>query len=216
MDRRDTYAYAHLGFRRRFCVVEEHGRTGTQGRISKPVQWRALLEKMIVSHLVKKSPTPFKWNAEVHRVYNSPLLDPILSQLNPSHPNLLGSVFLFSFNLRLGLPRLGLFTSCSLTETLYAFLICPMCAACPVHLIHLCLISDYFAFFLALVHTHTHTYVFFSTLSRKDHNSSFSILTTLRTGEQSNCGSIPGTGKILFSSPQLPDQLWGLLGLLSI
>jgi hypothetical protein len=59
-------------------------------------------------------PPPFKWNPKVHhRVYNSALLDPILSQLNPSHPNLLGSVLLLSFNLRLGLPRFGLFTSCS-------------------------------------------------------------------------------------------------------
>jgi hypothetical protein len=51
------------------------------------IPWcRILLEKLIVTQLVKKYPS-FLWKTKVHfRFHTSPPLDPVLSQLNPVRP----------------------------------------------------------------------------------------------------------------------------------
>jgi hypothetical protein len=72
------------------------------------ISWcRTLLEKLIVSQLVKKYPALLR-NPKFHYLVNTSLpLDPILSQLNPVrpiHPFPLRSVLILSFHLRLGLP----------------------------------------------------------------------------------------------------------------
>jgi len=49
---------------------------------------RMLFEKLIVTQPVKKS--AFLWNPKVHyRIHTGPLLDPILSQLNRLHLNVI-------------------------------------------------------------------------------------------------------------------------------
>jgi hypothetical protein len=78
------------------------------------------------------------WNPKVHyRVHKSPLLVPILCQINPIHtiPSYLSKIhFKLSTHLRLGLPS-GLFPSEFLTNILYAFLVSPQSCymPCPSH-----------------------------------------------------------------------------------
>jgi hypothetical protein len=77
------------------------------------------------------------WNPKVHhRVYKSPLLVPILSQINSVHTisSSLRSILILPTHLCLGLPS-GLFPSSLPTNILHAFLFYPISATCPVHLI---------------------------------------------------------------------------------
>jgi hypothetical protein len=68
---------------------------------------RILFEKLLVIQLVKQQ-SAFVWNPKVYyRVHRSPLLDPVVSQLNPlapSKPISLKSSLILSSHLRLGLP----------------------------------------------------------------------------------------------------------------
>jgi hypothetical protein len=68
------------------------------------------------------------WNPEVHyRVQNSPLLVPILNQINPLHtiPSTpLKCILILSIHVRFGLPS-GLFPSNFPTNILYAFPLFP-------------------------------------------------------------------------------------------
>ena len=78
------------------------------------------------------------WNRKIHhRIHKSPPPVPILSQINPvhsppPHSTFLISILILSSHLRLGLP------SCLRppgfpTKTLYAPLLSPIRATCPVH-----------------------------------------------------------------------------------
>jgi hypothetical protein len=83
------------------------------------------------------------WNPKIHfRVYKTPPLVPILSQIDPIHstPSYLSlSSILPSTHLRLGLPN-GLLPSGFPTNILYAFFLTPIRATCPDLLILLDLI----------------------------------------------------------------------------
>jgi len=71
-----------------------------------------------------------------YHVHKSPLLMPILSQMNPVHifPSYLSKVhYITFFHLRLRLPS-GLFRLGFPTKILYAFVISPMCVAYTAHL----------------------------------------------------------------------------------
>jgi hypothetical protein len=73
-------------------------------------------------------------NPKIHNcVHKSPLLVPILSQIDPVHtiPSL-KSILLLSTHLRLGLPS-GIFPSGFPTNILYAFLVSPFRALFPAH-----------------------------------------------------------------------------------
>jgi hypothetical protein len=84
------------------------------------------------------------WNPEIYnRVKKSPSLVPVLIQMNPVHnfPPYFSLTFIItlSSDLRLDVPS-DLFSSGPRTKILYRYLICPICATCPAHLILLVLI----------------------------------------------------------------------------
>jgi hypothetical protein len=82
------------------------------------------------------------WNLKVHyHAHKSPPLAPILSQINPVHtiPSYLRPALILSTDLHLGLPS-GLFPYGFPVSVLYAFLLPPITATCPAHLILLDLI----------------------------------------------------------------------------
>jgi hypothetical protein len=87
---------------------------------------RVLLEKPVVTQLVKKF-LALLWNTKVHyRVHKRPPLVPILNQVNAVHnfPFCVRSILIVSSCLRVGLPS-GLFPSDFRAKLLYAFLISP-------------------------------------------------------------------------------------------
>ena len=100
---------------------------------------RALLEKLTGSQLVKKFPIFYGTWRFIYRVHKSPLLVPILSQINPLHapyPTYWKSILILSSNQLLGLSS-GLPLPCLPTKILYAPLLSPILATCPAHLIPL-------------------------------------------------------------------------------
>jgi hypothetical protein len=81
------------------------------------------------------------WNPKFHyRIHNSPLIAPILSQIDPAHPTSRRSILILSSSLRLGLPS-GLLRSGFPTTTLYVPLLFPIRATCCAHLSLLDLIT---------------------------------------------------------------------------
>jgi len=91
------------------------------------------------SHSASEEVLRLLWNPNVHyRVHKSPLLVPILSQMNPV--NTFSPYFLLSPHLRLGFQS-ALFLSELRFKIMYRFLISIMRATCPAHLILLDLIT---------------------------------------------------------------------------
>jgi hypothetical protein len=106
------------------------------------IPWSRVLEKLIVTQLVKKSPT-FHGTQRFITVFARALLWSLSwarsIQSTPSH-----TIFLRS-SLILSSHHLGILCNCFPLgfpiKILYAFLISLMCAACPIYLIHLGLIT---------------------------------------------------------------------------
>jgi hypothetical protein len=101
-----------------------------------------LLEKLPSNCAATQELLSILWNSKVHyHVYESPLLFPILSQINPDYtfPSYLRSILILSTHLHLGLPS-GLFPSGFPTNILHKFFFSAIHATCPAQLILLDLI----------------------------------------------------------------------------
>jgi len=107
------------------------------------VKWRndlltacstVLLQKR-ASSLASQEIPHILWDPKVHyRINKCPPLVLILSQIDPVHPTSWRSILILSSHLPLGPPS-GLFHSGFPTKTLYAPLLLPIRATCPVYLI---------------------------------------------------------------------------------
>ena len=98
---------------------------------------RVLLEKLTVSKLVNKFPTFYGTRRFIIAFTSARHLSLSWAgsiQSIPLHPTSWISILILSSHLRLGLPS-GLFTSGFSTKTPYAFLLSPLRATCPAHLI---------------------------------------------------------------------------------
>jgi hypothetical protein len=92
---------------------------------------RVLLEKLIVTQLIKKF-LAFFWKPKFrHRVHKSPSWAKCI-QSTTSHTIYLRSILMLSYHLRLGL-RSGFFPSWLPAKIFYAFLISPIRGTCPAH-----------------------------------------------------------------------------------
>jgi hypothetical protein len=96
---------------------------------------RVFSENITLTQLVKKFPACYGTRRFVYRLHKSPSLVRILSQMHAtSHPIVLRSLLILSSHLGLGLLSC-LFHSSFRSKSVYAFLLSPMRAKCPVHLI---------------------------------------------------------------------------------
>jgi hypothetical protein len=91
----------------------------------------ALLEEEPFLQLLKNSQACYGTRRSI-TVFTGPYPEP--DQSNPSHPISVRSILILSTQLRLGLPS-GLFPSGFPTNILQAFLLFPLHATCPAHII---------------------------------------------------------------------------------